>query len=77
MTIFGRLPPTRFADWRWPSRMILAGGLPRTEFCDKLVQTLEEVPGYESGDVGSALIESAWAEYTQPHRGVTHRRVST
>jgi hypothetical protein len=39
--------------------------LSRTDFCDRLLLTLEDVPGCESGGVATALIDLAWAEYTR------------
>ncbi|MBU9148121.1 hypothetical protein KTD07_02715 [Burkholderia multivorans] len=39
----------------------------RAEFTNHLLALLEDVPGYETGDVPAALIESAWAEYSR-HR---------
>ncbi|MEB2488550.1 hypothetical protein SB397_23520 [Burkholderia multivorans] len=39
----------------------------RAEFTNHLLALLEDVPGFESGDVPPALIESAWAEYSR-HR---------
>ena len=37
--------------------------LSRIDFCDKLLLTLEDVPGCESSNVATALIDAAWAEY--------------
>ncbi|MBY4674919.1 hypothetical protein K6W12_30280 [Burkholderia multivorans] len=39
----------------------------RAVFTNHLLALLEDVPGYETGDVPAALIESAWAEYSR-HR---------
>jgi len=39
--------------------------LSHIDFCDKLLLALEDVPGYESGNVAMVLIDTAWAEYTQ------------
>ncbi|HGL5076063.1 hypothetical protein [Burkholderia multivorans] len=39
----------------------------RAEFTNHLLALLEDVPGFETGDVPAALIESAWAEYSR-HR---------
>ncbi|KGV56318.1 hypothetical protein [Burkholderia pseudomallei] len=39
----------------------------RAVFTDHLLVLFEDVPGYETGDVPSALIESAWKEYSS-HR---------
>ncbi|MEW9580670.1 hypothetical protein [Paraburkholderia sp. DGU8] len=44
-------------------RDVFGGNLSRTQFADKLLMFLEDVPGYESGDASSSLIESAWATY--------------
>ncbi|AOJ92213.1 hypothetical protein [Burkholderia multivorans] len=39
----------------------------RAEFTNHLLALLEDVSGFETGDVPSALIESAWKEYSS-HR---------
>ncbi|WP_322015527.1 hypothetical protein [Paraburkholderia sp. J12] len=44
-------------------REVFGGNLPRTEFADKLMMFLEDVPGYESCEVAAALVESAWVMY--------------
>jgi hypothetical protein len=44
--------------------------LSRTNFCDKLLLMLEDVPGCESGAVATALIDTAWTEYTRYQRAV-------
>jgi hypothetical protein len=44
-------------------RELFGSDLSRTEFTDKLLLFLEDVPGYESGEDAAALITSAWAEY--------------
>jgi len=44
-------------------REVFGSNLSRTQFADKLLMFLEDVPGYESGDASSSLIESAWATY--------------
>ncbi|KWZ45330.1 hypothetical protein WS73_14120 [Burkholderia savannae] len=36
----------------------------RAEFTSHLLALLEDVPGFETGDVPPALIESAWAIYS-------------
>ncbi|ARK76831.1 hypothetical protein BOC39_25560 [Burkholderia pseudomallei] len=38
----------------------------RAVFTNHLLALLEDVPGYETGDVAEALIESAWARYSRP-----------
>jgi len=43
-------------------REVFGRNLSRTDFTDRLLMFLEDVPGYESGEA-AALIESAWAEY--------------
>lgn len=45
-------------------REVFGGRLPRAEFAEKLQMFLENVPGFESGEVAVALVELAWAEYT-------------
>jgi|GEM_PF-2112588 len=44
-------------------RDVFGGNLSRTQFADKLLMFLEDMPGYESSDASSSLIESAWATY--------------
>jgi hypothetical protein len=44
-------------------REVFGGNLSRTDFTDKLLMFLEDVPGYESGEVAVAVVESVWAEY--------------
>jgi hypothetical protein len=44
-------------------REVFGGNLTQADFADKLRMFLEDVPGYESGEASSSLIESAWAEY--------------
>lgn len=44
-------------------RDVFGSNLSRTEFTDRLLMFLEDVPGYESDDASSTLIEMAWAEY--------------
>ncbi|WP_175751251.1 hypothetical protein [Burkholderia anthina] len=39
----------------------------RPEFTNHLLALLEDVSGFETGDAPSALIESAWKEYSS-HR---------
>ncbi|CAB3713066.1 hypothetical protein [Trinickia soli] len=38
----------------------------RAVFTNHLLVLFEDVPGYETGDVPEALIESAWALYSRP-----------
>ncbi|WP_082721464.1 hypothetical protein [Burkholderia latens] len=40
------------------------GDLSREAFTDKLLLLLEDVPGFEAGDVDARLIESTWATYS-------------
>lgn len=35
----------------------------RAVFTDKLLHLLEDVSGFESGEVSSSMIDAAWAEY--------------
>ena len=44
-------------------REVFAGNLARGDFTDRLLTFLEDVPGYESGDVAANRIESGWTEY--------------
>ncbi|MBY4674922.1 hypothetical protein K6W12_30295 [Burkholderia multivorans] len=39
------------------------GDLPRAAFTETLRLLLEDVPGFEAGQVDAELIESIWAEY--------------
>lgn len=36
----------------------------RAEFTNHLLALLEDVPGFETGDVPATLIESAWGTYS-------------
>jgi len=40
------------------------GNFSRAEFTNHLLVLLEDVPGYETGGVPAALIESAWDIYS-------------
>ncbi|MBU9583033.1 hypothetical protein C6Q21_07405 [Burkholderia multivorans] len=40
------------------------GDLSREAFTEKLLLFLEDVPGFEAGDVDARLIESTWATYS-------------
>ncbi|AVR11550.1 hypothetical protein [Burkholderia thailandensis] len=40
------------------------GDLPRAAFTERLLLLLEDVPGFEAGDVDARLIESTWAIYS-------------
>ncbi|ELW9526732.1 hypothetical protein SIO92_000966 [Burkholderia cenocepacia] len=40
------------------------GDLSRAAFTEKLLLLLEDVPGFEAGQVDARLIESAWAIYS-------------
>ncbi|WLE58285.1 hypothetical protein GIY62_14215 [Burkholderia plantarii] len=40
------------------------GDLPRAAFMEKLRLLLEDVPGFDVGDVDARSIESAWAMYS-------------
>ncbi|MFL9892399.1 hypothetical protein [Paraburkholderia sp. RL17-381-BIF-C] len=44
-------------------RDVFGSNICREQFNDKLLMFLEDVPGYESGEASSSLIESAWAAY--------------
>ncbi|KVT13856.1 hypothetical protein WT24_00365 [Burkholderia sp. MSMB1078WGS] len=42
--------------------------LSRADFTESLLMLLEDVPGFEAGEVDARLIESAWATYSdRPH----------
>ncbi|RQM49815.1 hypothetical protein EHZ19_05345 [Paraburkholderia bannensis] len=50
-------------------RDVFGRNLSRTDFTDKLLMFLEDVAGYESGEVAAALIELAWVKYGDFRRG--------
>jgi len=63
---YGDLPPLSIDQIRDLAAALREGfgsNLSRTQFADKLLMFLEDVPGYESPEASSSLIESAWAEY--------------
>ena len=65
----GDFPPltaSQIRDLAATLRDVFGSKLSREQFNDKLLMFLEDVPGYESGDASSSLIESAWAEYVAP-----------
>ncbi|MFM0382777.1 hypothetical protein [Paraburkholderia dipogonis] len=65
----GDLPPLtagQLRDLATALRDVFGSNLSREQFNDKLLMFLEDVPGYESDDASSPLIESAWAEYVNP-----------
>ncbi|WP_322090158.1 hypothetical protein [Burkholderia cenocepacia] len=41
------------------------GDLPRAAFMEKLRLLLEDVPGFEVGEIPASLIDAAWATYNQ------------
>ncbi|KGX37222.1 hypothetical protein [Burkholderia pseudomallei] len=45
-------------------RDAFGGNFTRAAFVNHLLALLEDVPGFETGDVPAALIESAWAIYS-------------
>ncbi|WP_071769593.1 hypothetical protein [Burkholderia ubonensis] len=45
-------------------RYDFGGDLSREAFTEKLLLFLEDVPGFEAGDVDARLIESTWATYS-------------
>ncbi|MBB5542155.1 hypothetical protein A8H39_17495 [Paraburkholderia fungorum] len=62
----GGLPPLttdQICDLAAALRDVFGSNLSRAQFTVKLLMFLEDVPGYESGEASSALIESAWAAY--------------
>lgn len=60
---FSPLTAGQVQDLAAALRDVFGSNLSREQFNDKLLMFLEDVPGYESGEASSALIESAWAEY--------------
>jgi hypothetical protein len=60
---FAPLTDGQIRDLAVALRDVFGSKLPRKQFNDRLLMFLEHVPGYESGEASSALIESAWAAY--------------
>lgn len=60
---FSPLSASQVRDLAAALRDVFGSNLSRKQFNDKLLMFLEDVPGYESGEASSALIESAWAAY--------------
>lgn len=64
----GNFPPLTIKQVRELAATIcdvFGRSLYRAEFTDRLLMFLEDVPGYEYGEVAAALVESAWVEYTR------------
>lgn len=62
----GDFPPLtldQIQDLATAFREVFGSSLSRAQFTDRLLMFLEDVPGYESGEVVEALVESAWAKY--------------
>jgi hypothetical protein len=60
------LPPLTIDQMRDLAEAVredFGGNLSRADFTASLLVLLEDVPGFESGDVRTSLIESAWAAY--------------
>jgi hypothetical protein len=60
---FPPLITSQIRDLAVALRDVFGSNLSREQFNDKLLMFLEDVPGYESGEASSALIESAWTAY--------------
>ncbi|MFM0034380.1 hypothetical protein [Paraburkholderia strydomiana] len=60
---FSPLTAGQIRDLAVALRDVFGSKLSRKQFNDMLLMFLEDVPGYESGEASSALIESAWAAY--------------
>jgi hypothetical protein len=60
---FPPLTTDQIRDLAIAARKVFGSNLSREQFNDKLLMFLEDVPGYESGEASSSLVESAWAEY--------------
>ncbi|MBP0608395.1 MULTISPECIES: hypothetical protein [Burkholderia] len=54
----------RVCDLTTAVREDFGGDLSRAAFTEKLLLLLEDVPGFEAGEVDARLIESAWAIYS-------------
>ncbi|OED09272.1 hypothetical protein [Burkholderia sp. A2] len=46
------------------AREDFGGKLSRADFIESLLMLLEDVPGFEAGEVDARTIESAWATYS-------------
>lgn len=64
---FPSLSVEQIRDLAAAIREVFVSNLSREPFADKLLMFLEDVPGYASGENATALIASAWAEYTDRH----------
>lgn len=62
---FPPLTPIQIRDLAAAVRDDFGSNLSRADFSEELLMLLEDIPGFESGDVADArLIELAWATYT-------------
>ncbi|AHE28463.1 hypothetical protein [Burkholderia pseudomallei] len=60
---FPQLTVDQIRDLAAAAREHFGPGLSRAGFNDKLAMLLEDVPGFEVGNVDARLIDSAWATY--------------
>lgn len=60
---FPPLTADQIRDLAVALRDVFGSKLSHEQFNDRLLMFLEDVPGYESGEASSALIESAWDIY--------------
>lgn len=60
---FAPLTDGQIRDLAVALRDVFGSNLSREQFNDRLLMFLEDVPGCESREASSSLIESAWAEY--------------
>ncbi|RIV56483.1 hypothetical protein [Burkholderia pseudomallei] len=58
------LSPDQIQELASVVREELGPDLLRAAFTNHLLTLLEDVPGFETGDVPTSLIESAWAIYS-------------
>ncbi|HDR9757425.1 TPA: hypothetical protein ACK3Q6_003579 [Burkholderia cepacia] len=61
---FPPLTPEQIHDLAAAVREDFGGNLSREAFTEKLLLFLEDVPGFEAGQVDARLIESPWAIYS-------------
>ncbi|CAJ3968178.1 Uncharacterised protein [Burkholderia pseudomallei] len=61
---FPPLTIERIRDLAAAVREDFGGELSRADFTENLLMVLEDVPGFEAGNVDARFIESAWATYS-------------
>ncbi|KWD88379.1 hypothetical protein [Burkholderia ubonensis] len=61
---FPRLTTDQILDLAEAVREDFGDDLSRADFTESLLMLLEDIPGFEAGEVDARLIESAWAMYS-------------